>query len=128
MTTFRAVVTAGPDVGPQSPAAGAPDRTAGSVRRTCSLDVNRPGGSAGPILVDGRARDAVTTVSGAPPRSTAVALHARLDPFQELQEIPLLRRARVGRRVFRRLRIDDDVAEEFVEDARGHGFRGYCRL
>lgn len=50
--------------GLRGPTAGSPARTPGSVRRTTSLDLTRPAGSAGAASFRGRARDAVTEQHG----------------------------------------------------------------
>lgn len=50
--------------GLRGPTAGSPARTPGSVRRTTSLDLTRPGGSAGTACFSGRARDAITGQDG----------------------------------------------------------------
>lgn len=44
------------------PAAGAPRRAPGSVRRTTSVDLLRPEGLTGPLVVEGRGRDLATGV------------------------------------------------------------------
>jgi hypothetical protein len=51
--------------GPHNPVASTPRRVAGSIRRTSSIDTTRPDGIAGRMVMEGRARDAVTAVDGA---------------------------------------------------------------
>lgn len=46
------------------PVGGAPTRVAGSVRRTTSVDLVRPDGFAGPLVVQGRGRDLRTGAEG----------------------------------------------------------------
>lgn len=87
MTKFVSVVTAAADVGPQDPATTTPDRAPNSARRTSSVDVTRPGGPAGPIRIDGRARDALTLDARDQPICNEVRVRATLDPFREVQEL-----------------------------------------
>ena len=44
-----------------------PPRRAESVRRTSSIDMTWPEGMSGPMIMDGRARDAVTVDPADPP-------------------------------------------------------------
>ena len=46
------------------PVAGAPVRRAGSVRRTTNVDLVRPDGFGGPLVISGRGRDLATGVDG----------------------------------------------------------------
>lgn len=87
MTEFLAVVTPNADVGPQDPATATPPRAPGSARRTSSVDVTRPEGPGGPIVVEGHARDAITLAADLPPVCTDVTLRATLDPFQEMVRV-----------------------------------------
>jgi hypothetical protein len=48
------------------PTAGAPVRVPGSVRRTTSVDLVRPDGMVGPLVITGRGRDLATVGSAAP--------------------------------------------------------------
>ncbi|MCB1005075.1 MAG: DUF2889 domain-containing protein [Acidimicrobiales bacterium] len=52
------------------PAAGSPRRGPGSVRRTTSVDIERPAGPSGDLVLTGRGRDLLTTADGT---SVAVA-------------------------------------------------------
>lgn len=47
------------------PAGGSPDRLPGSVRRTTSIDLVRPEGLRGPLVITGRGRDLATGTGGA---------------------------------------------------------------
>ena len=47
------------------PVEGVPERRHGSVRRTTSVDLVRPDGFAGPLVISGRGRDLATDVDGA---------------------------------------------------------------
>ncbi len=87
MSEILAVVTPTAEVGPQDPATTTPPREPGSARRTSSVDIVRPDGAGGPIVVEGYARDAVTLALDSPPVATDVTLSATLDPFQELVRI-----------------------------------------
>lgn len=46
------------------PSTGSPARRPGSIRRTSSLDLTRPRGPNGPLLIQGRARDLATNQAG----------------------------------------------------------------
>ncbi len=50
--------------GPHDPVPSTPSRVAGSIRRTSSIDTTRPDGIAGQMIMEGRARDIVTTADG----------------------------------------------------------------
>jgi len=74
--------------GPHRAAEGTPDRMPGSVRRTSTIDTSRPGGMAGEMLMDGRARDVVTGPDGRPAVAGEARLWARVDgPSRALVEI-----------------------------------------
>ena len=60
--------------GPHDPAPTTPTRSAGSVRRTSSIDSSRPDGLGGDLVVVGRARDLRTDTTG----SATVLAHAEL--------------------------------------------------
>lgn len=62
-----------PDLGPglPDPASGTPPRAPGSVRRTATTEIVRPGGPAGPLHLRGAARDLATA-----PDATARVLRA----------------------------------------------------
>jgi Protein of unknown function (DUF2889) len=72
--------------GPRDPATSTPPRRPGSVRRTSTVDMLRPDGWAGDLLLVGRARDLVTTASGAEVVATA-AVEARADATRTLREL-----------------------------------------
>jgi hypothetical protein len=57
-----------PRHGIHAPTAGTPERTPGSVRRTATMDMVRPDGLLGPLVLTGRARDLAT----GPDRTPAV--------------------------------------------------------
>lgn len=67
--------------GTTGPVGSCPDRTAGSVRRTSSLDIVWPDGAAGPLVLSGKGRDLVT---GATQDEPVVAAEARLEATLEL--------------------------------------------
>lgn len=51
--------------GPHNPVAGTPPRAPRSIRRTSSIDTTRPDGVTGRMVMNGRARDVLTTSDGA---------------------------------------------------------------
>jgi hypothetical protein len=53
-----------PRHGIHAPTAGTPERTPGSVRRTATMDMLRPDGLLGPLVLNGRARDLATGPDG----------------------------------------------------------------
>jgi hypothetical protein len=53
-----------PRHGVQDPVVGTPPRAPGSVRRTSSIDMLRPEGREGPVVLHGRGRDLVTRADG----------------------------------------------------------------
>ena len=89
MTELLPIVTPAADVGPQDPSRDTPIRAARSVRRTSSIDIIRPDGPVpgASVIVDGRARDAVTIEVDQPPASTEQRINATLDPAQQLATI-----------------------------------------
>jgi Protein of unknown function (DUF2889) len=54
-----------PRHGIHAPTAGTPERVPGSVRRTATMDMLRPDGLLGPLVLNGRARDLATGPDGA---------------------------------------------------------------
>lgn len=64
--------------GPADPVPQSPPRRPGTVRRTSTIDVIRPDGMDGDLLVDARARDLRTGVGGPASVLGEVALRARL--------------------------------------------------
>ena len=54
-----------PRHGPHQPTRGGPPRVPGSVRRTSTIDMLRPEGNTGPLVLRGRARDLGTKSAGA---------------------------------------------------------------
>jgi hypothetical protein len=83
------LVTPAADVGPQDPSRAAPPRPTGSVRRTSSVDIIRPDGpvAGATVLVDGRARDAVTVDLDTLPICAEQRIQATLDAYQQLTAI-----------------------------------------
>lgn len=53
-----------PRHGPHRPTSGSPARAPGSVRRTATIDMLRPEGITGPLVLRGRARDVITRAHG----------------------------------------------------------------
>jgi hypothetical protein len=95
-----------PRHGIHAPTAGTPGRVPGSVRRTATIDMLRPGGILGPLVLNGRARDLATGPDGTATVLAVSECAARVDftGGQELAEIstipdrPALQ-ALLGRRV-----------------------------
>jgi hypothetical protein len=79
-------VTAREVAGPRDPATATPAREPGSIRRTSTIDMRRPDGWTGDLLLRGRARDLVTTEHGAHVTATA-ELDARADATRTLREL-----------------------------------------
>jgi hypothetical protein len=79
-------VTAREVAGPRDPATITPARRPGSIRRTSTIDMLRPDGWTGDLLLSGRARDLVTTEHGAYVAATA-EVDARADATRALREI-----------------------------------------
>jgi len=71
-------VTAFPPGGTRLPEVRTPPRVAGSVRRTSSIDSNRPDGLDGDALMDGRARDVRTGADGSAEVTAEASLQARV--------------------------------------------------
>ena len=80
-------MTLQPVAGPHDPATTTPARAPGSVRRTSSIDTDRPDGRAGPALVDARARDLVTGADGTVTASDEVRLRLVVDPGGTIESI-----------------------------------------
>ncbi len=82
-------MTSGPPPGgPRAPDARTPARVPGSVRRTSSIDTNRPDGLDGDAVMDGRARDVVTSDDGAARVIAEASLQARVGGMtRELKEV-----------------------------------------
>lgn len=73
---------------PRQTANPAPLRPAGSVRRTCSIDVGWPDGALGKRLLMGRARDYLTPASGGEGRVLAEAsMEVGMKPDKEIHAI-----------------------------------------
>src|ERR1700722_322304 len=68
-----------PRHGIHAPTAGTPARVPGSVRRTSTIDMLRPDGRFGPLLLMGRGRDLVTDVDGVATTTGASACSGRVD-------------------------------------------------
>jgi Protein of unknown function (DUF2889) len=68
-----------PRHGIHSPTAGTPDRMPGSVRRTETMDMLRPDGLLGPLVLSGRARDLATGPDGAGTVLATSGCTARID-------------------------------------------------
>jgi hypothetical protein len=82
-----APIVTGDDVrGPRDPATATPPRRTGSIRRTSTIDMTRPDGWTGDLVMIGRARDLVTTDSGAEAIATA-EVEVRADATRNLRAI-----------------------------------------
>lgn len=68
-----------PRRGTHDPSSGTPARRPGSVRRTSTIDMLRPEGLRGTLLLVGRARDLRTGRDGAPTLLREAAVRARVD-------------------------------------------------
>jgi Protein of unknown function (DUF2889) len=68
-----------PRHGIHAPTAGTPERAPGSVRRTATMDMVRPDGLLGPLVLTGRARDLRTGLNGAGTVLATSACTARID-------------------------------------------------
>lgn len=73
-----------PRHGTHNPTTSTPARAAASLRRTTTVDLLRPGGAGGEVIVDGRGRDLVTVPDSTAPAGSAVviaaaAVRARID-------------------------------------------------
>lgn len=74
--------------GPHDPVLPAPPRQPGSIRRTSTIDTNRPDGLTGPSVVSASARDLCTAVDGTTAVLGEASVHARLSsPDHRLLEI-----------------------------------------
>ena len=71
--------------GPHDPLLVTPPRRPSSMRRTSSIDSNRPDGLEGDVSVDARARDLLTDASGAPAGFTDARLTATIDLGRSLR-------------------------------------------
>src|ERR1700704_6237763 len=76
---------------PRDPVATTPPRETGSVRRTTSVDILRPDGMSGDLVLHGRARDLLTGASGTSAKTIGeAALRARVGLFdRKLAELEL---------------------------------------
>jgi len=72
-----------PRHGVHDPGASTPPRAAGSIRRTSTIDMLRPDGLLGPVVLVGRARDLETPRAGAPAVAGEAGLLARVDFLAE---------------------------------------------
>ncbi|WP_236791984.1 DUF2889 domain-containing protein [Amycolatopsis sp. GM8] len=69
-----------PQHGTHDPTSGTPARRPGSVRRTTTVDLLRPDGTGGEVLVDARGRDLVTPAGGGEARTAGVSrVRGRVD-------------------------------------------------
>jgi hypothetical protein len=68
-----------PRHGIHAPTSGTPERTRGSVRRTATMDMERPGGLLGPLVLNGRARDMGTGLDGVAAVLATSECTARID-------------------------------------------------
>lgn len=71
-------------VGPADPVEGTPARAPGSARRTTSLDMLRPDGPEGPLVVEVRGRDIRTDDGGAVEVLDEIAIRIEIDPMTGL--------------------------------------------
>src|SRR3954454_22099 len=79
-------VTEADVAGPRDPATETPPRRPGSVRRTSTIDMLRPDGWTGDLILVGRARDLATTDHGAEVVAAATVV-ARADATRALCEL-----------------------------------------
>ena len=82
-----------PRHGPHNPLAGTPARRPGSVRRTTTVDLLRPDGIGGEVVVDARGRDLVTAADGRPEITAESRVSGRIDYFgncalREIEVVP----------------------------------------
>ncbi|MFG3022358.1 DUF2889 domain-containing protein [Streptomyces sp. NPDC048254] len=68
-----------PGHGPHHPTTHTPPRRRGSLRRTSSIDMLRPEGVDGELILSGRARDLLTAPDGRATVLAEAAVHARVD-------------------------------------------------
>ena len=68
-----------PRHGIHAPTSGTPERTPGSVRRTATMDMLRPEGLLGPLVLTGRARDLGTGLDGVAAVLATSECTARID-------------------------------------------------
>ncbi|RAY16940.1 hypothetical protein DPM19_01890 [Actinomadura craniellae] len=68
-----------PHHGPHDPLPGTPERRPGSVRRTTTVDLLRPDGIGGEVIVDARGRDLVTDANGRPQVAARSRIGGRID-------------------------------------------------
>jgi hypothetical protein len=78
-----------PRHGTHDPTTHTPDRTPGSVRRTTSIDMLRPGGVDGALRLVGVARDLVTPLDGSPAVVDAGTIEATVD-YADAQRVVAL--------------------------------------
>jgi hypothetical protein len=76
-----------PRHGVHEPTAGTPARTPGSVRRTSTIDILRPDGLAGPLVLTGRARDLHTPRHGGPQLVANATAGAVIDEDRALRAV-----------------------------------------
>jgi hypothetical protein len=111
MTVPQPVRTLHPRHGIHEPTSGTPARRAGSVRRTSTVDMLRPDGLLGPLVLAGRGRDLRTGPSGGPRTVSEASVRAIVD-F-------------AGGRLLRELSTDPGRPLDALIGARvGSGFRG----
>jgi hypothetical protein len=79
-------MTSADAAGPRDPATTTPPRRPGSIRRTSTVDLLRPDGWTGDLLLIGRARDLATIESGGEVLATA-EVNARADATRMLREL-----------------------------------------
>jgi len=110
--------------GPHNPVGSAPARVPGSIRRTSTIDTTRPDGVTGRMVMDGRARDLLTTRDGEARVLGEASVVAHVDgASRELREIQTKPGAKLDELVGRvvgpgfRARVDE-VAPELCA---GHG-------
>lgn len=109
---------------PRQTANPSPVRKAGSVRRTCSLDVSWPEGALGDRLILGRVRDLLSPAGGAPARTLAEAsLEVGMKADKEIFAIsavpaPARLHEVVGQRAGNHLRVFmREIMPELIEQA-----------
>jgi hypothetical protein len=86
-----------PRHGVHQPTDGTPARTPGSVRRTSTIDILRPGGLTGPLVLTGRARDLHTLRHGGAELVATAGCEAVIDEDRVLRAVqPAARRPRAG--------------------------------
>lgn len=101
-----------PHRGIQQPRSGTPLRLPGSIRRTSTVDMLRPDGLRGPVVVDARARDLITGPDGVAGDEELTTLRAEIDV--------------AAGRLLRRIDADppEPGLQELTGAVVGPGFRG----